>query len=295
MKTRSRRAVPGNENAPPALGPRTRSATHTTTTATLKSNLTRPGSTKPSIAHDPSIPSTTAMKSHAALPASKLPVMKRTATSATSGKATTSLPSRAALGEVKNASKKPVAESDKGKLEKKPIASGSSTAASAALRKARSTVKAEEEQPAAIKRKATSSSAVSRPAASRSRSTTASTVDAARPLTDKRVNVKQEKEVQQEPARKKRKTSSPAVQAVDRERDAEESADEGPYDAEGKEILLSSGSKVSMKSPKRLRAKDEGWEDLDAEDEGDPTMVAEYVVDAFNHMMAIEVSRVRCW
>jgi len=44
-----------------------------------------------------------------------------------------------------------------------------------------------------------------------------------------------------------------------------------------------------------LRAKDEGWEDLDAEDEGDPTMVAEYVVDAFNHMMAIEVSRVRCW
>lgn len=98
--------------------------------------------------------------------------------------------------------------------------------------------------------------------------------------------MKEEKE-QAEPARKKRKTSSPVPPAVD-----DDLVDEANYDEDGTEILLSSGGRaVSLKSPKRVRAaKDEGWEDLDAEDEGDPNMVSEYVVDAFNYMMTLEVS-----
>jgi hypothetical protein len=61
------------------------------------------------------------------------------------------------------------------------------------------------------------------------------------------------------------------------------------YDDDGQEVILSSGRKGTyLQSPKRA-AKDEGWTDLDAEDEGDPAMVAEYVIDAFNYMLAIEV------
>jgi G2/mitotic-specific cyclin 1/2 len=44
-------------------------------------------------------------------------------------------------------------------------------------------------------------------------------------------------------------------------------------------------AKPVVKGP---RPKDYGWTDLDAEDEGDPTMVSEYVVDAFKYMMELE-------
>ena len=37
-------------------------------------------------------------------------------------------------------------------------------------------------------------------------------------------------------------------------------------------------------------AKDEGWEDLDKEDEDDPVMVAEYVVEIFEYLKKLEVS-----
>lgn len=37
-------------------------------------------------------------------------------------------------------------------------------------------------------------------------------------------------------------------------------------------------------------AKDAGWEDLDAEDNDDPLMVAEYVNEIFDYMKEIEVS-----
>jgi hypothetical protein len=78
-----------------------------------------------------------------------------------------------------------------------------------------------------------------------------------------------------------------------KEEDDEDLADPGVYDEDGQEVLLSSGRKgTRLQSPKRaIRAKDEGWTDLDAEDEGDPAMVAEYVVDAFKYMLAIEVGR----
>ncbi len=91
-------------------------------------------------------------------------------------------------------------------------------------------------------------------------------------------------------AAKRRRTSTPPPL---KEENVDE-LDEANYDQDGQEIILSSGGRgVSMKSPKRKtkRAKDEGWTDLDLEDEGDPTMVSEYVVDAFNYMLEIEVGR----
>lgn len=98
-----------------------------------------------------------------------------------------------------------------------------------------------------------------------------------------------------EPQRKKRKTSSPPLineAEVVAEDDNEDFADPAVYDEDGQEVLLSSGGKgaTHLRSPKRVRAKDEGWTDLDAEDEMDPAMVSEYVIDAFNYMMVLEVS-----
>jgi G2/mitotic-specific cyclin 1/2 len=133
-------------------------------------------------------------------------------------------------------------------------------------------------------------------ATSRSRSTTASNHDEGI-LKDREQNIDNKVEYQvqpePEPARKKRKTSSPALEEEgDFQAETEDLADPGVYDEDGQEVLLSSGRKgTSLRSPKRsARAKDDGWTDLDAEDEGDPAMVAEYVVDAFKYMMRIEVS-----
>lgn len=158
-----------------------------------------------------------------------------------------------------------------------------------------------EEKPT-IKRKGVTSTASSqtststlRPTATRasSRSTipsTSSVVQEVKGVIDARLKVELEKDTNG-PARKKRKTSSPVVVEPFERVGEEDELDEGHFDVDGKEILLSSGGKpVGLRSPKRERAKDEGWEDLDAEDEGDPSMVSEYVVDAFNYMMRIEVS-----
>ena len=133
---------------------------------------------------------------------------------------------------------------------------------------------------------------------SRSRSTTAVSTVEDGILKTREQNIETKVEYhphpEPEPARKKRKTSSPALDEEEEfKEDDEDLADPGVYDEDGQEVLLSSGRKgTRMQSPKRaIRAKDEGWTDLDAEDEGDPAMVAEYVVDAFKYMLAIEVSQ----
>ena len=282
MQTRTRATRRADENAPP-LG-RTRSSTSTTTLATqnVKAALSTRASAKPTIANDPAIPATAAIKAR-----SGIPVMKRTASSSTAGKdgKVDATKPRAALGEVTNAAKKAADKGKDGKalekkalVEKKPTLSSRSSALSTATRKTRVIETVKEEAVVAPKRKAT---APTRPTAAGSRSTTASAD--LKPLANKPVNFKVE---QDEPARKKRKTSSPVTVHYE-----EDEFDEGKYDEDGKEILLSSGGRaVRQKSPLRERAKDEGWEDLDAEDEGDPTMVSEYVVDAFNYMMKLEVS-----
>ncbi|KAN0065938.1 G2/mitotic-specific cyclin [Thecaphora frezii] len=51
---------------------------------------------------------------------------------------------------------------------------------------------------------------------------------------------------------------------------------------------------MEMRESKRIKtekpAKDEGWEDLDAEDMDDPLMVAEYVNDIFDYMKELEIA-----
>ena len=272
MQTRTRATRRADENAPPPLG-RTRSSTSTTTLATqnVKAALSTRVSAKPTIANDPAVPASAGMKAR-----SGIPVMKRAASNvgvSKEGKVDASKP-RAALGEVTNAAKKAAQGKDGKVVEKKPVLSSRSSALTTATRKTR-VVEMIKEEKVAPKRKA---AAPVRPTSSRTE---------LKPLADKPVNAKVE---QDEPARKKRKTSSPVTVHYD-----DDEFDEGKFDEDGQEILLSSGGRaVRQKSPLRERAKDEGWEDLDAEDEGDPTMVSEYVVDAFNYMMKLEVSDPLC-
>ncbi|KAK4683426.1 G2/mitotic-specific cyclin 2, partial [Tremellales sp. Uapishka_1] len=94
-----------------------------------------------------------------------------------------------------------------------------------------------------------------------------------------------ERELAAEPAPKRRRTSTPPVV----EEAEDDVTDAGHYDEDGQEILLSSGGRrIRAQSPVRLARADDGWTDLDAEDEGDPSMVSEYVVDAFKYLMEIE-------
>lgn len=60
------------------------------------------------------------------------------------------------------------------------------------------------------------------------------------------------------------------------------------------EAIVDTGDKMEAPQAKRLKteqkpAKDEGWEDLDAEDAEDPLMVAEYVNDIFEYMKELEI------
>lgn len=203
---------------------------------------------------------------------------------------------RSALGEVTNAPKK-VEKVDKGKAAAGTVVEERKPQVAAATRRTRAS-RVEEVSTGipAPKRKATSTSTrLAEP--TRSRSTTSS-VNGDRPvLKDRQRNVDDDAVVEPPPQRKKRKTSSPPL--IDEARldvnedefDEGDLADPAVYDEDGQEVLLSSGSKgTHLRSPKRARAKDEGWTDLDAEDEGDPAMVAEYVIDAFNYMMKLEVS-----
>ena len=234
---------------------------------------------------------------------SSIPVMKRSESS----KTITTTKSRSALGEVTNAGKRKSSGSagakGKDKVERKPLSSTTAAPAPGAMpmRRTRSSVTetksglatGEKEKVPVGKRKIASAVNPSRPV--RSRSTTASTsttsaLDISKPLAERVLNVKDEvrdkDEEEEEPVPKRRRTSTPPVADDD-----DDLVDEAQYDEDGQEILLSSGGQaIGMKSPKRARARDEGWDDLDAEDEGDPTMVSEYVVDAFRYMMALEVS-----
>lgn len=51
---------------------------------------------------------------------------------------------------------------------------------------------------------------------------------------------------------------------------------------------------IPGESAVRARAKDEGWEDLDEEDEFDPMMVSEYVREIFVYMQQLEVGLYPC-
>ena len=208
------------------------------------------------------------------------------------------LPAPAKENDVGVQGKKRDAISDKGKNaavgagERRPLAmagTGQQAATAPLVRRARTAGPATTAGPsrdAATKRKATSTttklSVAAPPAAMpRSRSTTTS-LD---PLQELETNVD---ESEGESSRKRRKTTTPL------ESETAELVDEGLYDADGQELILSSGRKagIAQRSPQRVKAKDDGWFDLDAEDEGDPSMVSEYVIEAFEYMRHLEVSRV---
>ncbi|KAK8847391.1 hypothetical protein IAR55_005249 [Kwoniella newhampshirensis] len=230
-----------------------------------------------------------------------IPVMKRTMSAATTrstlrddglGKPDAAATKRRnALGEVTNGGKNADGNKSTGvKDERKPLATTQASQA-AAQRPARSTASTTsgavnvKDEKVIGKRKAVVQPPSKIP--SRSRSTTASTsttvtAPETKPLKERKPNV------DDEPSRKRRKTSTPPPGILE-DQEGRDLVDEAHYDVDGREILLSSGSQqaVGLRSPKR-KAKDEGWTDLDAEDEGNPTMVSEYVVDAFNYMLAIE-------
>ncbi|OCF45909.1 G2/mitotic-specific cyclin 1/2 [Kwoniella heveanensis CBS 569] len=276
MQTR-RAARRVDENAPPAAG---------TIATRSRSTITNGG----------------ALAAKATATSTSIPVMKRTASSASAtslkgttkdavaGKVDLAAKRRAALGEVTNGGKD-VTAGKKGaavKEERRPLAT-TQTAQTAVRRTTRTgsapTAAGAKEEKVTGKRKAVVPSSKipsrSRSATAASTSTTA-TAPEAKPLKERKPNVV----VDEEPQRKRRKTSSPPPFPEEDEHDL---VDEAQYDPDGREVLLSSGSKGAhgFRSPK-MKAKDEGWFDLDAEDEGNPSMVSEYVVDAFNYMLSIE-------
>lgn len=242
---------------------------------------------------------------------SSIPVLKRTHSSVTATapppaatKSTAGGTKRSALGEVTNGGKKDNLRGGKGKeeggrekraLQQTSSAQIPSTLVTGPARRTRSSGASTDIPAVTVVEPAAKRRTTSRiPVASRSRSTTTSASNTATEssrLKERKLNIAIETKevVEPEPARKKRKTSSPAFEE---EQDEDDLADEGLYDEDGQEVVFNSGGRgTRLKSPERaVRAKDAGWTDLDAEDDGDPTMVSEYVVDAFNYMLSIEVS-----
>ncbi|WWC67913.1 uncharacterized protein I206_101831 [Kwoniella pini CBS 10737] len=278
MQTR-RTARRVDENAPPAGGAiATRSRGTTSSNGTLAAKAIASTTSIPVLKRGISASSTTTLKG-------------TTAREAGNGKIDLAAKRRAALGEVTNGGKD--GEGKKGvAAERRPLATTQTSSQTLPTRRtARSTTSVapvkEDKVSVGGKRKANVVPSSKIPPRSRSATaasnSTSTTNPETKPLKERKPNI------DEEPSRKRRKTSTPppfAEQEVEHEKGL---LDDGHYDHDGKEILLSSGSKqaVGLRSPKR-KAKDAGWTDLDAEDEGNPSMVSEYVVDAFNYMLSIE-------
>ncbi|WWC86938.1 uncharacterized protein L201_001818 [Kwoniella dendrophila CBS 6074] len=265
-----------DENAPPAAGSiATRSRVTTASNGTLAGKAVS-NTSIPVLKRGASATSTTTLKGTATTKDGKVDVAAK---------------KRAALGEVTNG------EGKKGlsvKEERRPLATTQTSSQSIPTRRttrtASSSAAIKEEKVTITGKRKANVSVPSSKIPSRSRSATAAststtaTVPESKPLKERKPNI------DEEPSRKRRKTSTPPPFAEQEDEDeVQTKVDEGHYDVDGREILLSSGSKqaVGLRSPKR-KAKDEGWTDLDAEDEGNPSMVSEYVVDAFNYMLSIE-------
>ncbi|WWC59283.1 uncharacterized protein I303_101834 [Kwoniella dejecticola CBS 10117] len=268
-----------DENAPPAAGAvATRSRVTTSSNGTLAVKAASATTSIPVLKRGVSATSTTTLKG-------------TTARDAGNGKVDLAAKRRAALGEVTNGGKD--RDGKKGvAVERRPLATTQTSSQIIPTRRtARSTTSgpAVKEEKVAVGGKRKANVVPSSKVPSRSRSATAVSTSTAATIPDTKPLKERKPNVDEEPSRKRRKTSTPPPFAEQEGQDHQHLLDEGHYDHDGKEILLSSGSKqaVGLRSPKR-KAKDAGWTDLDAEDEGNPAMVAEYVVDAFNYMLAIE-------
>lgn len=196
---------------------------------------------------------------------------------------------------------KPTVGAQRRPLAPQPVDGARRTRSSMTTATIASTVKEEKPQ---MKRKTTAPAAV---VSSRIPARTRAVAPAAAPgrtLKERKINVSRDPvapEVDEvQPPTKRRKTLSPPAEAAPHGTGEDEDdilADEALYDEDGKEVVLSSGGHAgtAMRSPKKAsrttaRPKDCGWTDLDADDGGDPSMVSEYVVDAFQYMIDIEVS-----
>lgn len=195
---------------------------------------------------------------------------------------------RAALGEINPTAggkgKEVAGKGTRSGVDRRPLASTQTAQSQPTLRRTTRTtaVAADakvEEKTTTVKRKAASTSTRTRPAFSRANSAAshASTSTAASGATSRTTRssrtVKPTASLSEaQPAAKRARTASPPEDVLDAQ-----------YDDDNRVI-------DQVRAVVRP-AKDEGWTDLDAEDELDPSMVHEYVVDAFNYMMETEVSK----
>lgn len=188
---------------------------------------------------------------------------------------------REALGEVTNNNKDRNIPSDAlpqgNKLKGAPIATivpvrTVKPAAKLPARKKESVGKAPSDNAMAVDEPAPALRRITR-RATNSTAVTTTTVDQIRTIIDEIV------EEEPEPALKKRRTSEADVEAV------VEAPEEPVHDSETAQY-----AETEAREDAALTAADvEGWDDLDAEDIGDPIMVSEYVNDIFIYLRECEV------
>ncbi|EOR04170.1 G2/mitotic-specific cyclin cdc13 [Wallemia ichthyophaga EXF-994] len=93
-----------------------------------------------------------------------------------------------------------------------------------------------------------------------------------RPAQIKKKQIDDEMDYVDEPDVKRQRTSSPREQLL----------------LEAQRFEADEDRRRLAKTNANLPPADEGWEDLDAEDEGDPLMVSEYVIEIFEYMKVLE-------
>ncbi|GAA5983632.1 hypothetical protein JCM5350_004892 [Sporobolomyces pararoseus] len=99
---------------------------------------------------------------------------------------------------------------------------------------------------------------------------------------------RQEEEELEQHRAKKLKTSEPEMMLKgESEEGVEEEEEEDQLAAEEEERRVNVKYEVEVEG---IRAKDEGWEDLDAGDEGDPLMVSAYVVEVYEYLRELELT-----
>lgn len=196
---------------------------------------------------------------------------------------------RAALGEIpqtaENGPKK--ADAGKGKAVARRPLSIQQTQQAVARRPTRGSVIEAKDDKAPVSKRKLPSTRPTRPATSRGNSAgSTSTTTSDRGVRSSRAIQPTGSLTEAGPATKRLRPSpspSPPPEVAAVEEDDDDVLQVAAYDADVPELKV----ERIERSPPRA-AKDAGWTDLDAEDEGDPTMVSEYVIDAFNYMMELE-------
>ncbi|GAA5900818.1 cyclin family protein [Sporobolomyces salmoneus] len=104
---------------------------------------------------------------------------------------------------------------------------------------------------------------------------------------------RQEEQELEQHRSKKLKTSEPEMMLKGEEEEEEEVVDEDEEQEEEDELAEEEERRVNAKYEVEVegaRAKDEGWEDLDAGDEEDPLMVSAYVVEVYEYLRELELT-----